>query len=175
MRFGVDLIIRCTTWPTREKNPTPPVHLGHDFQPTTTVGSSMGHKIWPQKTQSNIEKFDLILMLRECGPKNLPNVRFMLDSASCTNVEFFLACPKPDTWTALYQCEFPDVGSFSISYGTQHCPIHARQRKGWSSEQHGKSLSFFSIISLLYRFIHVINGCTMIHLQYNYLPLKKLI
>jgi hypothetical protein len=89
MRFRVDLIIRCTTWPTREKNPTPPVHLGHDFQPTTTVGSSMGHKFWPKKTQSNIENFDLILMLSECGPKNLPNVRFMLDSASRTNVEFF--------------------------------------------------------------------------------------
>jgi len=142
----------------------------------------MGHKFWPKNSIQRRKNWPDSYVERVWA-KNLPNVRFMLAFASQRNVEFFLACPKPGTWTSLFQYEFTYVGSCSIfqvlgcstirlsSYGTLHCHIHVMQHKGWDYQNNmGREPKFFVIFSLL----HVINRCTMIHhLQYNHLPFKK--
>lgn len=134
------------------------------------------------KTRSNVERIDLILMLSECGPKNCLMLGSCWLSLAKEMSSFLLVCPKPGTWTSLFQYEFTYVGSCSIfqvlgcstirlsSYGTLHCLI-LTQHKGWDYQNNmGREPKFFVIFSLL----HVINRCTMIHhLQYNHLPFKK--
>ena len=93
MRFRVDLIIGCTTWPTRKK-PNPPMHLGHDFEPTTTIWSGMGHKFWPKNSIQRRKNWPDSYVERVWA-KKLPNVRFMLAFASQRNVEFFWPALNP--------------------------------------------------------------------------------